>query len=74
MRKTVGAFDLASNPRGVRVIVAKEPLCSSCRSDGEIDAQIKLLKNDLDAVAKRMKAALQDSNSKSDFPDRQAKI
>jgi hypothetical protein len=29
-----------------------------CLTDGEVDANIKLLKEDLDAVATRMKAAI----------------
>jgi hypothetical protein len=56
---TVRVFDFeVDQVRGARVVVRQEPLCQCCLSDGEIDANIKLLKDDLDAVAKRMKAAI----------------
>jgi hypothetical protein len=54
---TVRVFDYEINFSGARV-VAREPLCPRCLHDGEIDANIKALKDDLDAVAKRMKEAL----------------
>lgn len=40
------------------MIVAREPIYPGCLSAGEVDAQIELLKDDLDAVAVRMKKAL----------------
>ena len=43
---------------GVKVTAAREPLHSLCTSDAEIDRDIQALKNDLDRVAKLMKAAL----------------
>ena len=55
---TIGTFDFTIDFHGARVVIQKEPLCSACMSGGEVDAQIKLLKEDLDAVAKRMKAAI----------------
>jgi hypothetical protein len=55
---TVRVFDFEINISGARVVVRREPLCPGCTSDGEIDANIKLLKDDLDAVAKRMKTAI----------------
>jgi hypothetical protein len=47
------------------VVVRLHPICPGCRTDGEVDANIKLLKEDLDAVAGRMKAALQVQAHKS---------
>ena len=56
---TVRVFDFEIDVfHGARVVVKREPLCAGCLSDGEIDANIKLLKDDLDAVAKRMKEAV----------------
>jgi len=62
---TVKAFDYEISPlRGVQVVPAKTPLMAGCVTDGEIDTNIKLLKDDLDAVAVRMKAALRKEQSK----------
>ena len=58
MTKTVSVFDFAMDIHGARVVVRTEPLCAGCLSDGEIDTNIRLLKDDLDTVAKRMKAAV----------------
>ena len=62
---TVEVFDFDIDSHGARVIVRHHPLCSGCRTGREVDANIKLLKQDLDAVAGRMKAALQAHSSKS---------
>lgn len=40
------------------LLFAENIFASPVSADGEIDANIKLLKDDLDAVAKRMKAAI----------------
>ena len=56
--KTVQVFDYEIDVHGARVIVQREPLCPGCLSDGEVDAQVRLLKDDLDAVARRMKVAI----------------
>lgn len=40
---------------GARVMARSLELTSNCISDDEIDANIQLLKNDLDACAKEMK-------------------
>jgi hypothetical protein len=56
---TVEVFDFDIDTHGARVVVRLHPLCSGCHTDREVDANIKLLKEDLDAVAGRMKAALQ---------------
>ena len=58
-------FDFDIDSDGARVVVRLHPLCSGCHTDREVDANIKLLKDDLDAVAERMKAALKVQASKS---------
>ncbi len=62
MAKTVQAFDFQIDIHGARVVAARAPdrLCAGCKSDGEIDANIQLLKDDLDAVAKRMRRAIRE--------------
>jgi len=62
---TVEVFDFDIDTDGARVVVRLHPICPGCRTDGEVDANIKLLKEDLDAVARRMKAALQVQANKS---------
>jgi hypothetical protein len=58
MANTIKVFDFDIDIHGARVVVRQELLCAGCRSDGEVDANIRLLKDDLDAVAQRMKAAI----------------
>ena len=65
MSDTIDVFDFDIDSHGARVVVRLHPLCSSCVTDREVDANIKLLKEDLDAVAERMKAALKVQASKS---------
>jgi hypothetical protein len=60
----MAAFDFQIGPHGARVTAAREPLCPGCLSDGEVDANIKRLTDDLDAVAKRMKRAVRDQNKR----------
>ena len=55
---TVRVFGYEIDIHGARVVVEVQPLCTGCLTDGEIDANILLLKQDLDAVAKRMKVAI----------------
>ena len=62
---TVEVFDFDIDTDGARVVVRLHPICPGCRTDREVDANIKLLKEDLDAVAGRMKAALQVQAHKS---------
>jgi hypothetical protein len=52
------AFDFDIDIHGARVVPAKTPLMPACLSEGEIDWNIKALKDDLDAVAVKMKAAV----------------
>lgn len=55
---TVGVFGYQIDFHGARVVVEREPLCAGCLSDGEVDTNIALLKEDLDAVGEQMKAAI----------------
>lgn len=58
MARIIGKFDFDESIHGVRFTSAALGLSPGCLSDGEIDAHLESLKNDLDAVATRMKAAL----------------
>ena len=64
----VRIFDFEIDIYGARVVVRKEPLCLGCMSDGEVDLQINLLKENLDDVAKRMKEAIRKQAKKPLFP------
>ncbi|MBN4046608.1 hypothetical protein JYU02_01260 [bacterium AH-315-P15] len=68
MPKTIGSFDFEPSGFGAVVVPTKERLCPECVSDGEVDGQIMLLKQDLDAVAQKMKAAIRKQRSKPLFP------
>ncbi|HEX9587767.1 MAG TPA: hypothetical protein VGA15_08480 [Bradyrhizobium sp.] len=68
MADTVRVFDFEiAGIHGARVVAVKEPLTPGCCDDGEIDANIELLKKDLDAVAVRMKAAVRKQAAQPDF-------
>ena len=67
MAKSVGVFGFDVDIQGATVTRFKDPLCPRCASDGEIDEQIALLKHDLDAVAKKMKAAIREQRKKPTF-------
>lgn len=67
MANALRVFDFECDIHGARVFVAREPLMPSCLSDGEIDYNIKLLKDDLDEVATKMKKAVREQAKKSDF-------
>jgi hypothetical protein len=58
MTRIIGKFDFDDSAHGVRFTSASLGLSAGCLSDGEIDAYLNMLKEDLDAVAKRMKDAL----------------
>lgn len=60
MAGTVGVFDFDMGATGPFFVSCRAPLSSQCASESEIDANIRLLKEDLDAVAARMKRALSD--------------
>ncbi|WP_332117705.1 hypothetical protein [Azorhizobium caulinodans] len=61
---TVNRFDFECDITGAIVIAAKDPLCARCMSDAEVDTNIRLLKEDLDAVAELMKAAIRAERKK----------
>ena len=58
MARTIGKFDFDDSSHGVRFTSASLGLSAGRLSDSEIDAYLDMLKEDLDSVAKRMKAAL----------------
>ena len=58
MARTIGKFDFDDSSHGVRFTAASLGLSAGCRSESEVDAYLALLKEDLDAVARRMKVAL----------------
>jgi hypothetical protein len=60
MVSTVQVFDFDFDIYGAYVVIRKEPICPGCSSDGEVDIEMKRLKDDLDAVAKRMKMAIRE--------------
>jgi hypothetical protein len=55
---TLKVFDYEIDQHGAKVVVARTPMMPGCLTDCEIDANIKLLKEDLDAVAAKMKTAV----------------
>lgn len=67
MAKTIKAFDFDSNFHGATVVAAREPLIPRCVSATEIDANIALLKADLDAVAVRMKETVREQEAQPLF-------
>ena len=58
MSNTIGVFDYEFGSGGVSIVPRKDSITNAAMSDHEIDVQIKLAKDDLDAVAKRAKSAL----------------
>jgi predicted GTPase len=65
MANTIEAFDFVTDISGARVIGVRERLCPGCKSDGEVDENIRLLKEDLDAVATQMKRSIREQAKKS---------
>lgn len=61
-RRKVFGFEI--DLRGAWIVVEREPISSCALSDEEVDYQIEGLKNDLDAVAKKMKRAIHEQRSK----------
>lgn len=58
MVNTVQVFDFGIGANGAAVIAKRIHLTAGCLTHAEIDRNIRLLKEDLDAVAARMKTAL----------------
>ena len=59
-----GPFSVEMDMGGAYVVADRPNLCSSCMSDGEVDAQIRLMKQRLDRVAAQMKQAIKDLEGK----------
>ena len=66
---TIRVFDFDIDINGARVVVVRKPLHGGCLSDGEVDANIRLLKQDLDRVARRMKQAIREQRAKPLFDE-----
>ena len=66
---TIGVFDFDFGKGGARVVVAREPIRRGCLSEGEVDADIRLLKQNLDRVARQMKRAIREKRAKPLFGD-----
>lgn len=60
-------FDFEIDIHGARIVVAKLPLMPGCLDDGTIDANIRALKDNLDAVAAKMKVAVRLQRMRSGF-------
>jgi hypothetical protein len=67
MANTIDVFGFKIDVYGAKVMVDDTPLMSGAFSDGEIDANIQLLKDDLDAIAWEMKRAVRAQANKPDF-------
>lgn len=63
------AFDFEIDIHGARIVTTKEPLTTASLYEPEIDNQVERLKNELDAVAKRMKAAIRKQENQPLFGD-----
>lgn len=55
MTGILGKFHVEHGILGARVMTRAHQLTGDCTADGEIDAAIQMLKDDLDACAKEMK-------------------
>ena len=51
-------FDFTDTIHGVTIVPARDRLSTGSLSPGEIDMQVRALKEDLDRVAKAMKTAI----------------
>ncbi len=58
MTKTIGKFDFECDARGAVLKTVSTKLSARCLTDGEVDEYVFWLKEDLDAIAVRMKAAI----------------
>jgi len=69
MPQTVRKFDYDLTIHGARVLATSDALTAGCLAEGEIDTAIQMLKDDLDAVAKRMKLAVKTHRQSLLFPE-----
>jgi len=67
MTGILGQFHVEHNVHGARVVGRSLQLTRDCAEDGEIDAAIQMLKDDLDACAKEMKRLVKVNRSGSLF-------
>ena len=67
MSKTVGVFSFMVDIHGAKVTVDDKPLLAGALSDGEIDAHIQMLVDDLKSLAPKMKRAVRANANKPDF-------
>ena len=61
-------FGFEIDMRGARVVATREPICSCCLADSEVDYQIQAMKENLDQVAKQMKSAIREQQKAPLFP------
>lgn len=55
MSGILGKFHVEHDNRGVRITARSRELSANCTTDAEIDTNIQMLKDDLDACASEMK-------------------
>jgi hypothetical protein len=67
MTGILGKFQVEHNAHGARVMARSLQLTGECDEDGEIDAIIEMLKDDLDACAREMKRLIKVNRSGSLF-------
>jgi hypothetical protein len=67
MAHATGAFSFEINVYGALITVRQHLQLGRCQSDGEVDHNIRLLKDDLDELAKRMKVAIREEHQKPLF-------
>ena len=60
----MSTFDYKIDIHGAHVVVVREPLHPACSRDNAIDFHITALKADLDRVAKKMKKAVREQETK----------
>jgi hypothetical protein len=58
MSKALGVFGFDVGPKGVSIYSTTDYVTNAAMTDAELDRQIMVVKLDLDATAKRAKAAL----------------
>jgi hypothetical protein len=59
MTGILGKFQVEHGIQGAKVVARSRQLTSDCADDGQVDAAIQMLKDDLDACAKEMKRLLE---------------
>lgn len=66
---TPAPYSVEMHMDGACVVADRPNLCPGCRSDGEVDVQIRRLKQLLDRVAVKMKRAIKEDEDKPVFDD-----